>query len=227
MDYPSDPDSPASGRRSGALRKFYHHYPPPPPPTFPSAVYQPNPDSGFQRQTSNVRIPERFPIGHVNQDRFSPVRGSGVSCGTSDVTMADPENSPIESHQQYPFCDCCPIPTQHPPLSLPRVTPPSTSARQRMPLASIPLFENLNTPSPPRRAEHLVNRKTRFEREMDTLDEEKEKQQEKASPSKKPSALEGADADDKYVGPWVLGKMVGKGASGEFDNGRLFSMSCR
>lgn len=60
---------------------------------------------------------------------------------------------------------------------------------------------------------------------MDTLDEEKEKKVETASPSKKPSALEGADADDKYVGPWVLGKMVGKGASGEYDNRHLDSMS--
>lgn len=92
-----------------------------------------------------------------------------------------------------------------------------------MPLVAIPFFENLNTPSPPRRAEHLVNRKTRFEREMDNLDEEKEKQKEKRSSSKKRSALEGAEADDKYVGPWVLGKMVGKGASGEPKNHLLRS----
>ncbi|GHJ88687.1 hypothetical protein NliqN6_5089 [Naganishia liquefaciens] len=117
-------------------------------------------------------------------------------------------------HQQNPPHDYCSISMSSPPPNLPRVTPPSTSGRYRMPLAAIPFFENLNTPSPPRRAEHLVNRKTRFEREMDNLLEEKENQKGKRSPSKKPSAMEGAEADDKYVGPWVLGKMVGKGASG-------------
>lgn len=54
---------------------------------------------------------------------------------------------------------------------------------------------------------------------MDTLALEAQTKKER-SPSvvKKASALEGVDLDDKYVGPWVLGKVVGKGASGEFGN---------
>lgn len=227
MDYPSDPESPASGRRSGVLQKFYHRYPPPPPlPTFPSTVYQPLPATRNVRDQPKDISDECLPTEHVNYERMSPLAHGGVNSGASDVTMDNLENGSIkESHQQYPLCDCCPIPTSHPPASLPRVTPPSTSGRQQIPLAAIPFFENLNTPSPPRRAEHLVNRKTRFEREMDNLDEEKEKQKEKSSQSKKPSALEGAEADDKYVGPWVLGKMVGKGASGGSKNHLLQSMN--
>ena len=60
---------------------------------------------------------------------------------------------------------------------------------------------------------------------MDTLAlEDSTKKERSPSLVKKASALEGVDLDDKYVGPWVLGKVVGKGASGEFNHNQ--SASC-
>lgn len=101
-------------------------------------------------------------------------------------------------------------------FSPPRTDLPFTLA-SRSPLGTLGIYGNLDTPSPPKRAEHLINRRTRFEREMESICAEAEnvERERSQSRSKKASALEGVDDDDKYVGPWVLGRVVGKGASGE------------
>lgn len=61
---------------------------------------------------------------------------------------------------------------------------------------------------------------------MDTLAlEEQTKKARSPSATKKASALEGVHLDDKYVGPWVLGKVVGKGASGKLSDGASLALA--
>lgn len=224
MDYP--PDSPASRRKPDALQKFYYHYPPP---TYPDPIYHLDRSPGpYVHPDSTYEDAQRFDRRHDEENRPPPITSPRGSHRRSDITIshlrARNANDPAQSHPMYEYN---PVPTRYSSPKHLKVTPPSTSARtsNRMPLASIPFFENLNTPSPPRRADHLINRKTRFEREMDTLAlEDQTKKERSPSVIKKASALEGVDLDDKYVGPWVLGKVVGKGASGEFNHNQ--SASC-
>lgn len=213
MEQPSDPVSPDSHRKPDALQKFYHHYPSP---AYPSPIYQPHRSPGPYVHADNAY--EDLEMGtsrHGRDSHRAPEEENRGSHGQPDVAISGHQVQGVnESEQSYPAYS---IPNHQTSFGRPKLTPPSKSAgpHARMPLAMIPFFENLNTPSPPRRANHLVNRKTRFEREMDNLAQETQKKRERSPSVKKASALEGVDDDDKYVGPWVLGKVVGKGASGE------------
>lgn len=215
MDYP--PGSPARRRRSDALQKFYQHYSPP---TYPDPIYQSDRIPGPYIHADNTYEDlETSTAGSEGDSRRVPLAEHRGTHRRSNVTISHPRSHldldsaiahPVYQHENIPHDLASP--------KYPKVTPSNTSG-SRMPLASIPFFENLNTPSPPRRADHLINRKTRFEREMDTLAEDKHtKNSRSRSATKKTSALEGSDLDDKYVGPWVLGKVVGKGASGKLSD---------
>ncbi|KAJ9097710.1 hypothetical protein QFC21_004748 [Naganishia friedmannii] len=159
-----------------------------------------------------------------SDDSDSPMSQSSltVSARSASVSTAAPQlpNMEFSSRQPparnlYPTYQTEILSYEPPTFSPPRTNRPFNLA-SRSPLGTLAFYGNLDTPSPPRRADHLINRRTRFEREMETLsaEAENEKRERSQSRNKKASALEGVDNDDKYVGPWVLGRVVGKGASG-------------
>lgn len=174
----------------------------------------------------------RYPEDVSQSDRKMDIQNSDGS--NSPISQSSAQNSekatPISTiaqrlpEMEYSFQPLArniySVQTEPPSLEPPTFSPPRTNRPfnlgSRSPLGTLAFFGNLDTPSPPRRAEHLINRRTRFEREMDNLCAEAENSQRERSQSKskKASALEGVDNDDKYVGPWVLGRVVGKGASG-------------
>ncbi|KAJ9123993.1 hypothetical protein QFC22_000785 [Naganishia vaughanmartiniae] len=157
-----------------------------------------------------------------SDDSSSPMSQSSIQVSTRAAIVFNtaPALPDLEFSAQPPahnvYQDRTETPSQEPATLSPSRTNRPFALASRSPLGTLAFYGNLDTPSPPRRAEHLMNRRTRFEREMDSLcaEAENEKRERSQSRSKKASALEGVDNDDKYVGPWVLGRVVGKGASG-------------
>ncbi|KAJ9094846.1 hypothetical protein QFC19_007775 [Naganishia cerealis] len=227
MDEPIDSDHPQTGQDSDWPELNARL----PVITQPDPVYQftttsllPNHCEHLQERNTSKNVMNvdkcdnpSFPISQsLIKSGYSTANVSASATPVSNVAQLSPSklSLPPPAWNAYPkraetFSDS---PMTWSPLRSSRPLNPAS----RSPLGTMPFYGNLNTPSPPRRAEHLLNRRTRFEREMDNLYAETENAKREISKSvKKASALEGVDDDDKYVGPWVLGRVVGKGASGK------------